>query len=148
MRKILLLIVFPFLLTGCGASTYNLTVNTFPSGATLYNDSTQIGVSPVVLTYQNNSRFKVNNCLQIQGYKAVWMSGAQSETEQIVTLCGAPGSYNLMIRRPEEPGFDQDLQYADRLEAQRAQERARMMQGMQNTIQGLQGPLYQLGRKL
>lgn len=84
----------------------------------------------------------------MKGYEAVWVSGVRGHTEEIVTMCGSPGAYNITIRRPDEPGLETDLQYASQVAAQRAQERAQIMQGMQNTIQGLQGPLYQLGTAL
>lgn len=111
------------LLTGCATTSYHLTVNTIPTGATIQSQSGQShGGSPAELYFGNDPKFKSGNCLRVNGVNAVWGSGAQASSDKIINLCGAPGDYTITLSRPRDyPGYESDIAYATQLNLMRLQ---------------------------
>ena len=110
--RLLFLIVFTFILTGCGGG-YAITYNTYPTGADIVCNGISKGYSPVTLYYD----FTDNN-YRTQPCKAVWISGAQNfyQNEWSEEVIRFPQGVMSTLQRPEYPGLEKDMQFAFQVE--------------------------------
>ena len=95
-----------------------MTYHSDPEGATLYQDSTRFGYTPVTLTYQDVSYiFRAGNCLALQPVQIRWASGAAASVSNL-KACPAQGyrqQYSI-LRPTNAPGADIDANFALQLQ--------------------------------
>ena len=95
---------------------------------------TSVGYAPVVVQYAADPAYIRNGCLHVTGLLATWASGAQSESESVLTLCGAGYDYTFHFNRPADaPGLAGDLRIAEMRLAHRLEtERVNQAQAMES----------------
>jgi hypothetical protein len=116
-------------LVSAGCSTQaSLTLFSQPEGAYLTEKSSgkAYGIAPAKVHYDGAALLKhkgADGCFLVRGFEARWISGATA-TLDTIRLCGSHiGDYNITFsRNPSQPGFEQDLQFALKLQALRAQQ--------------------------
>lgn len=111
-------------LVGCASPGVTLTVTSSPDGAYINSGNPAVsGIVPVTAFYAKQSlKPDEKGCFQLQGFTARWASGAVTEVP-VLQHCAEPdGSYTFnMVRNPNAPDFDKDLQFALQVQAVRAQ---------------------------
>jgi hypothetical protein len=117
------------LVTGC-ASQIRVTYQSDPPGATIYQNSQPMGVTPVTLTYAPDPAFDKGQCVRLEGPSVKWASGATASVS-FLNACPAQG-YNQVysFARPDVPGREADMRYA--LELQRNSILSRQAQAQQD----------------
>ncbi len=101
-------------LNGC-ATVVDVTVYTDPPFATLYTlrGGQNIGTSPFKSRVSFSEEEAKLGYKTFDGVEARWRSGATASVPQITVRLNQGSAQNITIRRPESPGREIDLQYAD-----------------------------------
>ncbi len=80
-----------------------------PSGAliTHKDGSGALGVTP----FRSEYPWDQTSCLNLQGVRAIWLSGAQAVSNDQIVFCGEPGTeFGITLQRPPGyPRYDEDL---------------------------------------
>lgn len=116
LAKSFLFLVLITLLTGCSQKNLNLTYNSDPSGAMLYDGEKSIGYTPITVSYIL-SKEDINRGHFILKEKNVrWVSGATkfAETIKINLSNGFQQEYNF-VRPKDAPDKNLDTQFAAEL---------------------------------
>jgi hypothetical protein len=116
-------------LAGCASSTVYVQVNTQPAGAfvTEFGTAVAIGMSPAYASYPRTSLTSrdATGCAIVRGFRAKWPSGAAAKSPDTLRLCGSGEVFNITIARdPNDPGLEQDLEFALKLSNASAAQRA------------------------
>jgi hypothetical protein len=109
------------LLSGC-AGTLNVTYDSDPPGAVLYQGQQRVGYTPYTLRYQVSDEEKTRGYKVLAGTSARWMSGAVAEVSSLeVDLKRYGYSPRYTFRRPADvPGREADERFSLELERTRA----------------------------
>ena len=119
MKKVtnsILALLFLIILNGC-ASSYPVTFDSYPQGATLIGDGTNYGYTPVTLYF--DSSVKERAALSISNFSANWASGARVNYG-IIPVKQFPNGVMQTVQRPNVPGLEQDNDFALRVQHVRA----------------------------
>jgi len=123
------------LLTGC---TYGLVYYSQPPGALIKYTATGevIGMAPYKVDYGNDPKYKSAGCYRVLGVTATWVSGAQTQTADVITLCGNPQEYYITLSRPENaPDLEKDMEFALKIQNLAILQQQADQQAQQNAIQ-------------
>ena len=117
------------LVTGC-SSQASLLVSSQPAGAyiTEVGTGTSFGIAPTYAIYSTELlRLHPDGagCFLAKGLEARWVSGVHTKIDPL-RICGnAKGNYTItLVRDPDFPGLDKDLEFAVAVQASRAQQQA------------------------
>lgn len=124
--KELQMLVVALVIALCGACTNvsYVTYHTQPTGAMITERETgvQFGMSPVRVSYVWDKRNVVNGCLQVKGMSAQWVSGAKSESPNIIRVCGK-GEQQYQIPYPQNStDAAKDMEFALKVQQLRMQQ--------------------------
>lgn len=96
-----------------GCASLQITYQSDPQGATLYQDGQPIGVTPYTLTYEPSEAFREGGCMSIRETAVKWASGATASTSGVLVVCKSTGErQTYTFIRPDVPGRDIDVNYA------------------------------------
>ena len=135
MRNSLFTVILVITLSGC---SYGLTYHSQPPGALIKHteNGNVIGMAPINVDYGNDPRFKSDGCYRVAGVTAVWVSGAQAKTENIITLCGTPQEYVITLSRPASaPDLEKDMNFAIKIQNNAILQQQANQQAQSNAIQ-------------
>lgn len=93
---------------GC-ASNYPVTFDSNPQGASLVCNGRNWGYTPTTLYY--DKEVKKERYLSLQSCSANWSSGARKSYGQ-VQIQQFPDGVQQTLQRPDGPGFQQDAEFA------------------------------------
>ena len=93
---------------GC-ASKYPVTFDSYPQGATLVCNGTNWGYTPKTLYY--DEKVKKETSLSLSSCSANWSSGAR-QYYGTVPIDQFPNGVQQTLQRPDVPGFQQDAEFA------------------------------------
>ena len=93
---------------GC-ATKYPVTFDSHPQGATLICNGTNWGYTPKTLYY--DKEVKEERYLSLRSCSANWSSGARESYGQ-VAIQQFPDGVRQTLQRPNVPGFQQDAEFA------------------------------------
>src|SRR3989344_3404836 len=101
MRANFLVILVVLFISGCASNALNITYNSDPPGAVLYEGSQRFGYTPVVLQYQVFTEDERKRGYKIvRGTSVRWTSGASAEIKDL-RIDFANGLYQTFtFRRP------------------------------------------------
>ncbi len=67
-----------------------------------------------------DERYVVDGCLRTKGVTAKWVSGAQTSSPNVITLCSKSGEFTYNLSRPADaPGLESDMRFAQEVERTR-----------------------------
>lgn len=99
------------LLGGC--ASLQITYQSDPQGATLYQDGQPVGITPYTLNYEPSEDFRQGGCMTVRETSVKWASGATANTGGVLTACKSTGTrQNYTFIRPDVPGRDVDVNFA------------------------------------
>ena len=103
-----------FTLSGC-ATVVDVTVYTDPPYATIYTlrGGQNLGVSPFQTSVSFSDEDVKLGYKTFDGLEARWRSGASATVPRLTVKLDRGSTQNMTIRRPDSPGREIDLQYAD-----------------------------------
>lgn len=134
MRTVGIVAMLPLLsCVGC-ASILSVTYESDPSGAMVYEDSSQLGRTPVTAKYEATEDMRRGGCMKIKGVTVRWASGAQASTPYLDVCAKRPARnfvYALTFQRPNVPGREFDVNVA--LQIERNEILARQAQAQEDT---------------
>jgi len=105
------------LVSGC-ATNLQVTYNSEPRGAAVYQGSQFVGTAPVALLYRLTDEQRKAGHVRLQGISVRWVSGAQASIDSLTADLRQGPQQMFTFRRPDGvPGYDVDANYA--LELQR-----------------------------
>lgn len=104
---------------GC-ASKYSVTFDSYPQGATLVCNGTNWGYTPKTLYY--DKEVKNQSYLSLSSCSANWSSGARKSYGS-VSVQKFPGGVRQTLQRPDVPGFQQDADFALKVQQLNVQKR-------------------------
>jgi hypothetical protein len=111
-------------LCGCAAAPptrATLTYKSVPDAAEIFEGGKSLGLAPITRTYESDGK---SNTVQTPDVTAVWPSGAQTRFYTILPL-GADRVATL-VRPPDAPKLQQDLDHATTVAATRQREAERL----------------------
>lgn len=94
---------------GCSSQQYPVTFDSYPQGATLVCNGTNWGYTPKTLYY--DKEVQKERYLSLQSCSANWSSGARESYGQI-SIQHFPDGVRQTLQRPDVPGFQQDAEFA------------------------------------
>lgn len=124
------------LLAGC-ASTLNVTYNSDPPGAVLYQGQQRLGYTPYTLQYPVSEEDKKRGYKILSGTTVRWASGATAETKSLKADLNRYGLSQLFtFQRPNGvPGRETDERFSLELNRTRAMQRQAAAQEEQAAAQ-------------
>ena len=129
-RNVLVSCIFTFILSGCAATSNQITVSykCSPPGAMISSGSNWVEC-PSSLNYTVTETAKRNGSITVAPLTAYWPSGAQTKTPSIRVDLAKGLNQSYTIQRPNVPGIERDIEAArvfidkQRIEGERAQAR-------------------------
>lgn len=120
--KILLFVVIGIIISACSTKNkYAIEYDTLPSCASLICDGEYVGLTPVIMSYDDKSEIDENGILHAKQCKAVFKSGYVAKFKNRIDTNKFKSSkissntfykyYLQTIRRPQGVGYSQDLDY-------------------------------------
>lgn len=128
--RLAILIFLGLASTGC-ASKYPVTFDSYPQGATLVCNGTNWGYTPVTLYYEEE--VKKEHYLSLQSCSANWASGAKEFYGQ-VPIQQFPNGVQQTLQRPDTPGFQQDAEFALKVQQLNVQKQQAQAQAAQQQV--------------
>lgn len=109
-------------ISGC-ASTYDITYNAEPQGAAVICDGVNKGYAPTTLRYQVDQSNRENGTLNTVPCHAQWSSGASEVYPSSHSMTQFPNGVMYTLPRPDVPGYQQDAEFALKVESMKIQQR-------------------------
>ncbi len=103
------------LFAGC-ATKLEVTYQTDPPGAVIYEAGMRVGYSPVTVVYPVDEAFSAGGCSKLSPIIARWVSGAASQPIRRIACANQGMRQALMIQRPRQPGIEVDEHFALQVE--------------------------------
>lgn len=124
---------------GGGASGPTLYVSSNPIGAVVLERGTSTRyLAPVTLQYDPTAnQRRQDGCYYVRGFTALWTSGATAASEDTIRLCGSGPAWTIHFERPDGPGIENDLAFAE--------ERQRQMQQAETSRQDSWMTIFAIG---
>lgn len=114
--------------SGCASTPkYAITYNTEPPGASLICNGVNNGYTPRTLSYELNKDNERSGIIQTAPCRAQWSSGASGDYSRFFSITEYPQGVMQTLQRPNEPGYEQDAEFAlkvQQLQYQRQQAEA------------------------
>lgn len=116
-----------------GCAGLQVTYNSDPPGATLYEDGKPVGTTPHTLNYQPDDTFNNGGCLLLRATSVTWASGATASSSGL-SACRSTGTSQVYtFVRPDVPGRDIDMNFALQLQRNRIMQNSNAIQLYQAT---------------
>lgn len=98
---------------GLQHARFAVTYTTEPANASLYSSTGNLyGATPLTLYYDLPLPWEA--CVPLERLSAVWISGVESEVQ--IDACPENGAHlHHTVARPQGPGLDLDLRFADKV---------------------------------
>jgi hypothetical protein len=130
-----------FLIAGCATPKYSMymqvTYDSDPSGAVLYQGQQKFGYTPYTLRYQVSEEEKQQGYKILDGTSVRWASGATAEISSLnADLSRYGASQTFTFQRPDDvPGRQSDVRFSLELDRTRAMQRQATAQEEQAAAQ-------------
>ena len=115
----LIFITGSILFSGCASNQYAVTFDSYPQGATVIGNGTNWGYTPVTLYFTRGKE----EGIYISDFYAHWASGAIDDYNGAVSFQEFPNGVRITAQRPNVPGFQQDAEFALKVQQLHAQQR-------------------------
>ena len=128
--SILILICFSLFSSGC-ATQMNVTYNSDPPGATLYEGSKLLGYCPTTLFYNITPQDRQRGYMLLQSTEVKWVSGATAKIEQLRANLSTGTNQQFTFMRPTGiEGLETDAKFG--LEVQKLRVMEQQLQAQQS----------------
>lgn len=112
MKKITLsIVIVGLLISGCAPKQINLTINSNPQGADIFENSRHIGRTPSTFAYAVKPQNKQMGYIQTSPLMVKWISGATSQAVPLTLHLNTGEHQSYSFQRPNVEGYEKDARF-------------------------------------